>query len=291
MQNEETTGVSKKHRVGRIVWTVILIAVLMIGSAAAYIFREEIAIAYFALTTPKEAVESQKAENDKKTNDLLNELTPEITMRDLTDEERAMLANGELSYEEALALIRGETLAPATTAVPIETTAAPEPARPAETAAPEETTAATVATAETTVATSAATTAATTTETEPPVTTADAEAIAAANRRKEEIIAEIYLLRAMYLNEIDGLVDAAIETYVKGGEWTLTKKMTILQDMMPAATQLEKECDGKMDALLAELSELLLSLGQGTDLIEQIRGVYREQKTLKIAELYDKYIY
>nr|MBQ5810962.1 hypothetical protein [Clostridia bacterium] len=120
-----------------------LCLVLAIGSAAAYAYGEEIveiakfvknniSAVVYALTNSSEDVSAKKEENDKKQQELLGQVV-EVTMRDLTDEERQMLAEGKLTYEEALALIRGETIAPVTTEVIPEVTeevSAPEQTKP-----------------------------------------------------------------------------------------------------------------------------------------------------------------
>ena len=325
----EGSSVRKKRFGRKIGLSILLIALLLIGCAA-YIFRAEIGLVYFAVTTPKEAVQSKQVENDKKTQELLEQIEVQ-TMRDLTEEERKLLASGELSAADALALIRGETLpaavettcpAAVTTAVPLsesstavpatelptpETTAVvtlPEPT--ATTAATTATTAATTVattaatTAATTVATTAATTAATTVATTAATTAATTVATTAATTkndptalqtRQSEIIAEIYLLRATYLNEIDALIQGMKDEYaaLPEEERGFVAKMKIVEKTMPKGNALEDACDAQMAELLEELEEILTQAGASTEIIEEIEKTYLEQKALKKTELYNQY--
>lgn len=326
----ENTEKKKTKRGAKIALCILLSLVLVIG-AAAFVFREEIALIYFILTTPEEAVESQKIENDKKTQELLEEIAVQ-TMRDLTEEERKMLASGALSMEDAMALIRGETLpaaetssapeettslaavvttAPVTTAEPIVTevitvteTSKAEPPQediPETTAPAVETTAVVtkVTTTEATVATTAATTKATTAATTTAVTTVATTVTTATTpkldetvqKRQNEIIAEIYLLRATYLNEIDALIQGMKDTYsaLPEDQRGLRAKMKIVEDTIPKGNALEAACDAQMEELLTELENLLLQSGNSTAIIAEIEQTYLDQKALKKSELYNEY--
>lgn len=280
---EEEMKPQKKRR-GR-VWLCILLALLLVIGVALFLVRRWLSLGHYILTTTPEAVQSDKAENDKKTNELLHQLIPDVTMRDLTEEERAMLASGALSYEDALKLIRGETLAPAETVLP-ETADVP-----VETTVPEETTAVSaVTTAPEVPVTTAppkvpAVTTAKTTAKEPELD------LAATLRRQEEIIAEIYLLRATYLNEIDALIQGMKDTYdaLPKERKNLQSKIRIAERTMPKGYALEDECDAKMEALLTELTGILQVQALSTDIVDEIRKTYEEQKELKLAELYNQY--
>lgn len=297
----------KSRRGRRIFLSVLLVLLLLLGSAA-FLLREEIALLYYAMTTSPDAVQSQKAENDKRTQELLDELAAQ-TMRDLTDEEREMLANGALSPEEALALIRGETLpVSAETVAPIETTSIPETTCPAETTEassvteivssamnPIETTVAVTTAAPKPVETTAATvTTAPTTTAVVTVATTTAPAIdrTALQNRQNEIIAEIYLLRATYLNEIDALIEDMKWEFASLPleEQNLLAKMAIAEKALPKGTALEDVCDAKMEALLVELESILKQLGSSTAIIDEIKDTYAEQKVLKKTELYNEYL-
>lgn len=283
MKQKET---KKNARKRNILLVLVSLFVVLALAAGFVVYRNYSAIAGFlrGMQASSEDLQSQKEQNDQKQQELLNDLAPAVTFRDLTDEERAMLESGLLSEEEALALIRGETLAPIpSTEAPVETTAVPvettEPTAPVTEAVETEP----VTTAQTTAQTTAETTAASS-------DTASA-GVAAALARQEEIIAEIYLLRATYLTEIDKLIQGAKQEYLAlpKEERSLAAKMKIVEKMIPKGNKLEDECDAKMEALLGELTSVLQAQGLPTDVVAQIRATYKEQKEIKLAELYQAY--
>ena len=95
----------KKHPVRN---TLLIILALIIIAAAVLIIAnwKTVMRIYKGVSYSADEISSMQNENDKKTNELLNELAVE-TMRDLTDEERALLASGELSESDAISLIQG----------------------------------------------------------------------------------------------------------------------------------------------------------------------------------------
>ena len=283
MKQKET---KKNARKRNILLVLVSLFVVLALAAGFVVYRNYSAIAGFlrGMQASSEDLQSQKEQNDQKQQELLNDLVPAVTVRDLTDEERAMLESGLLSEEEALALIRGETLAPTpstetpaeTTAVPVETTVPTSPVTEAVETEP-------VTTAQTTAQTTAETTAAS--------SDTVSAGVAAALARQEEIIAEIYLLRAIYLTEIDKLIQGAKQEYLAlpKEERSLAAKMKIVEKLIPKGNKLEDECDAKMEALLSELTSVLQAQGLPTDVVAQIRATYKEQKEIKLAELYQAY--
>ncbi len=266
----KTQANTKKHTVRNVL--LILLALLLItGGVLAYTYRDYLKHAsslYKGMTHSSEEISSMQAENDKKTNELLNELAVE-TMRDLTDEERQKLAKGELSASEAISLIQG--LMPP---LDIEVTAITEA------------TSAEVTSAEDTPKT---TTAAKPVAKPEPI---PSEREIALRNRISEIIAEIYLLRATYLNKIDDLIASTKQEYnaLPKEQKNLQGKMRLVErSLIPKGNALEKECDASMNVLLSELKGILSELKMGTEIITEIQNTYKEQKELKMAELYGQY--
>lgn len=289
----------KRHPVRN---ALLIILAIIIISAAVFVIAnwKHVVRIYKGISYSEEEISSMQQENDKKTGELLNELAVE-TMRDLTDEERAMLASGELSKDDAIALIQGmlpplgfgetTTESPAQTTfetsdtkveIPAEITTDADKTEPVEITVSSEPE---VTEPEETVETSKAAE-----TTEPAETTGDeTEAL---KNRISEIIAEIYLLRATYLNKIDALVEESKQTYLAlpTSQRGLSAKLRIIENTVkPKGTVLENECDASMKVLLDELKGILKQLNLGTEIITEIEKTYQEQKDLKMAELYNKY--
>lgn len=266
MKNKKKTG---------IILLCILLVILIILCGVWFAFRKQISFLYRSYTQisdigaiPKEDVAARQEENDKKTQQLSDALS-DIAVRDLTEEERAALAKGELSEEDALALILGET-APA---VP--------PAETADRAQPN--------TAAETTAQNAGSPTPDPQDLSRPSAEKDAAARAA---KKRSVLAEIYLLRAEFLNRIDALIDNAIVRYkaLPKEKRGTTAKLNIGQALMADGEDLETECDGRMQALLDRLRALLVEGEEPTDILNEIEDAYKEQKQLKKVELINKYV-
>ena len=105
MSKENAAG--QKKRRGLKVFLTIILVLFVACLAVVCIYRDEIAFIYSGMTSSSEALASREEENDKKTHELLEQIA-EVTMRDLSEEERKQLASGMLSYEDALALIMGK---------------------------------------------------------------------------------------------------------------------------------------------------------------------------------------
>lgn len=272
----------KKHPVRN---TLLAILAFIIIAVAVFIIAnwKNVVRIYKGISYSADEISSMQKENDKKTNELLNELAVE-TMRDLTDEERALLASGELSEADALALIQGllpplyfeetesqtQTESEPKDEEPVEITTDTEKTEPAE----------------------IVTTAALTAEATEPLPEETADKTAELQNRISEIIAEIYLLRANYLNKIDILIEESKQTYLalpKSQRGTSAKLRIIENTVKPKGELLEKECDESMNVLLNELKDVLKQLNLGTEIISEIEKTYKEQKDLKMAELYNKY--
>lgn len=256
-------------RVLLILLTLLLLAVVVIGVC----YREEISLLLYVLRTDQEDVSARQSENDAQISSVMEALgNPELLLRDLTEEERALLADGKITAADALCLIRGEkTLeeilgektpsdtppdSPPVTFPPVGTEPPPGEEIPAETES-----------------------------SDPPA------APSATQTRIDELLAQIYLLRATYLNEIDTLVNSLKQEYLAlpKKERSATVLLRYADRLATSAAELEKKCDAEMESILSELQSLLAEQGDKTDLVGQIRDAYAEQKRLKKTEMLNRY--
>lgn len=280
MDHADKAAKPKKRRTGQIVFLCILLLLLAVLGGVVWRYRAGLAILIDNFGKSSEQVSAEREDYEKKTQALLDKLSGGgITLAVLSEADRARLKNGEITPAEAVAIIMG--LAGSTAA---ESTAAPtEPPSPGVTTVPAETTAPAATTAPVTPvgpATSDATTEVTVT----------APATSAA-RSVEDVISEIYLLRAEFLNKIDLMIadgTAEVEATPKEKR-TLTFKIELMNRYMDRGNALEKECDARMELLLAELETALRQSGGDLSLIDEVRALYAQEKKLYKAELYQKY--
>ena len=292
MDHADKAAKPKKRRTGQIVFLCILLLLLAVLGGVVWRYRAGLAILIDNFGKSSEQVSAEREDYEKKTQALLDKLSGGgITLAALSEADRARLKNGEITPAEAVAIIMGlagstaaeSTAAPTEPSAPDATTVPAETTSPAGTTVPAETTAPAATTAPVTPvgpATSDATTEVTVTA--PATSTA---------RSVEDVISEIYLLRAEFLNKIDLMIadgTAEVEATPKEKR-TLTFKIELMNRYMDRGNALEKECDARMELLLSELETALRQSGGDLSLIDEVRARYAQEKKLYKAELYQKY--
>lgn len=101
----------------------------------------------------------------------------------------------------------------------------------------------------------------------------------------DDIIAQIYVLRSSYVGKLDSLVSQAWGEYRSGS----ISKTDLISKYVGIGYGLEAECDGKMEALLSQLSDALSYQGEDMSVVETIRRTYQSEKSIKKAEMIAKY--
>lgn len=99
------------------------------------------------------------------------------------------------------------------------------------------------------------------------------------------IVDKVYALRAEYLKALDDLQAEAVAAYKAIPQAQRTKKAIInfVSTYISKATNLEKQCDGKMDALIKELTQLQKTYGLSLELVDTVKYTYANEKSLKKA--------
>lgn len=264
---------SKSFGIGCIILIVILIILLFAG-VVLFKQRRNVKAIYGAATSSSEEIRQRQETNEKKTHEILDDIT-DREINELSEDMREKLKNGEISDDEALNVILGID-----DAETVQTSANPEQSGDSN-ASDASVNSENVASNEKGDG-----------ENESVVTERDDSSDEKQSvGRKEKIIAEIYLLRAEYLNKIDALISSARTAYysVPAEELTLSKKLSLLNTYKAKGSSLESDCDARMEALLDELRVELVNLNESTESISEIRSVYNEQKHLKKEELINMY--
>ena len=110
--------------------------------------------------------------------------------------------------------------------------------------------------------------------------------------KKDDIIADIYILRAEYLNEIDRLLEEAKSDIrqIPKDKRTVSKMMGFVKKYTEKGTLLESECDKKMEGLLVKLEGELKRNKENLTIVADIRNYYKQEKELKKSELLKIYM-
>ena len=101
----------------------------------------------------------------------------------------------------------------------------------------------------------------------------------------QAIADKVYALRSQYLKALDDLQAEAIAAYKALPKEKRTGKAlaSFVSTYISKANALEKQCDGKMDALVGELTQLQKEYGQSMELVNQVKYTYANEKSLKKA--------
>ena len=106
-----------------------------------------------------------------------------------------------------------------------------------------------------------------------------------------ELVAKIYILKARYNDMIEKEnYNVASDFYsLPKEEQTKERKYQMGLTFMNNLISLQKRCDGEMEVILSELTELLKNNDMSTELVDEIRKSYEEEKKSKKAYFVNKY--
>lgn len=296
MNPEETAKPKKKRHVGLAVFLCIVLLLLAVLGGIAWRYRTGIAVLIDNVGKTPEQASAERADYERRTQELLDKLSGGgVTLSTLSEADRARLKNGEITPAEAVAIIMG--LAATTAPVTADTTLPPDGSDPAVTTVPIGPAVPTVpvgpvgpdtpATSGTSGATEPA---AFTGTTAPAVTTAPAASTV--SPAVQQIIADIYLLRAEFINKLDALIEegTAEVNAIPKEKRTASVKLEFMNRYLDRGEALEAECDARLEALLSDMTAQLKADGGDLSLVEDARALYIQEKKIRKAELYRKYV-
>jgi len=273
MEQNETPKPRKRRKV---LWILLIVlAVLIAALVAVGIWQKNNieAVTQFTQYTQEEL------ENQLKLNDQY--------VKDLLDQALNNAGQVDQNHNAGTAVQPGTTAAPAqpepvqtTTAASHQTTAAQTTAVPGTAKAPVVGTAKPSQTTSAASAVQKATTAAT--------TSAATKAPSSGPTYEEQlkaIVDKVYALRQEYLTALENLQSEAVKEYkaLSAGQKTTKALMSFVSKFISKGTSLERECDKKMDALVAELTALQKKYNQSLDLVDAVKYTYAQEKSLKKA--------
>ena len=222
----------------------VLLAALLAGLYGWH--RENVRAVTDAVQYTSGELEEKLVENRQVIRDAV-EAAPEIVVREVTEEERQALRDGAMSREELAERLQD---AGGQTAPSSGDQAAEIPAETGDAAAPAQK------------------------PTESPY-----------QKELSAMIAKVYVLREEYTMALENLYDAAKAEYTDLPAEKRTKPglMKMAGRYMDQAAELEKECDGKMDALVAAMEKLIRENQGDMTLVDTVVDTYANEKSLKKA--------
>ena len=237
-------------------WTKVLCTVLvLLASLLAGLYwgqRENVKAVKDAVQYTSGELEEKLAENQQAIRDAV-EAAPEITVWEITEEERQALRSGTMTQEELVGRLQ-DAGGQAAEKRPAWEKAAEMPAETEASAKTED-------------------------------TPAPAEKPAGSSYQKKlsALIAKVYVLREEYTMALDNMYDTAKAEYIAMPEKDRTKsdlvKMT--SRYLAKVTDLEKECDGKMDKVITAMETLIDDNNGDKSLPDTVFHAYVNEKSLK----------
>lgn len=233
-----------KKRILKILAVILIIIVCSAGFIVYSQWDNIQAVAYYTKYSNDE-ISTMITENDQKVSKAVEKL-PDITIHELTADEKEALKTGALSQEDTVNIILGKSVLVKEgenyTVVANETS-------------------------------------------DNSVEENSTDEIEAAKQRVAENIAQIYVYKEQYSNELDSILKSAMEEYksLPSGERNSKSKEDIAFKYLDVALNLEKECDANMEAIIKEISSDLKIYGGDKSVVDDIKEVYENEKSLKKA--------
>lgn len=264
----------------KILCAILLVLVIGLGiavGAVVYVVGwDNIGAAIDGLRYTQEELEGQLEQNEQKIKNAVGDLS----IRDLTQEEKDALRDGTLTQEELLEqlLKPGEEQSQPQPSEPEQTE--PKQPEPGTTVKPEEPKPDKPSQPQTPPGEEQA----------PP---AEAEK-SDYETRLSALIAEVYVLREEFLMKLESLLAQAKAEYkaLPAEERTKSKMVPLVADYMARGTALEEECDAKIIDIVVQIETLVKENNGDPKLAETILETYAEEKRIKkawyMAELKEK---
>ena len=250
----------KKGKLGRILLIVLAVfaAIILAAFLALKIWMpnalklltwDNISAAFNSWWYSTEDIEKQMQDNKAKMEKIAKE-DPLIEIRgELTEEEALALKNGEITPEEAKKIVKGE--------ITLEQIRESKKDPEDETDVSE-----------------------TDEQLPPEEETVQKPDVSAPKDRVSEIVSELYVVQAEFINKLEGIGDSAYEDY-KATRYDRSKVMEIVDSYTEVVGYMEADCDKTVNSLIKELKAELTKAGRDHSLAKEIQNYYYTEKSLK----------
>ena len=244
----------------------MLAAIIGVGALTTWHWNNISAALSFARYSQSE-LEDRLASNDQTIKDAMD-AAPEVVLRDITQEEKDALRDGTLTQEE---LVQSLLQKPEQTAPKpekdLQTKPEKEPQTKPEGEPPPKQTQQPAK--------------------DPAVSTQPEKEpeLSEYEKKVNELIAQVLVLREEFLIKLDELQAAAIADYkaIPKDQRTASKLLSFASGYLAKGLELEKQCDAEVEAIAVELDRLARENGGDLTLAQTVYDTYVEEKSLKKA--------
>ena len=231
------------------IFLIILAVLILLAGGLLYRFRAEWEALRLSQKYSAEELEAQLRENAQTVSDAVD-VSPDASVREPTNEEREALRDGALTQQELIDRLTRDDADTAEKADAEEQPAAPASANAAQSA-----------------------------QNPPQAEQTDYQ------KQLSALVAEAYVLREEYLAALEALEDTARADYNgrTGSDRSTSSIAAMVSDYLARATELEKECDGKMDDLVTRMEKLISDHNGDMSMADAVLNTYVNEKSLKKA--------
>lgn len=237
-------------RIKKVLCTILAVILLAAGVLAWWQW-DNLAAAINGLRYSREELEDKLAENDRAIKDAVAAI-PEVTIRDVTDEERQALRDGTITSEQLVqSMVGGEK----------EQTVSGQLAQePAKSVDPKP-------------------------KSDEPQTPSKTPEQLAYEQELSAVIAKVYVLREEFLGKLDALLAQALAEYkaMPSEQRTAGGLASFASGYLSKGLDMEKQCDAQIEAIIVELETLLQENNGDLSIAQTVYDTYVEEKSLKKA--------
>ena len=230
----------------------IVLALLLLSAGGLAIWQwDNITALINGLRYTSQELEGKLAENDQAVKDAVAAI-PEVTIRDVTDEERQALRDGTLTSEELIQSLVGSEKPPDKQPDKQKPSKPDKQEKPTQQPAPQ-------------------------LPEKPPEQLAYEQQLS-------EVIAKVYVLREDFMGRLDTLMNQAIAEYKSiPAEERASKLASFVSGYMSKGLDMENQCDAQIEAIIIELETLLQENNGDLSIAQTVYDTYVEEKSLKKA--------
>ncbi len=273
-------------------YIVLIITVLLIAALGIWQRNNIEALIIFS-THNTEATEKLIQENKEKLAESLKEYS-DVVPRDLTPEEEAKIASGEMSVAEATEILLAEAESndvnnEDNSSTPPSSSDVETKTDPVKKDSVQSSTPAQSGTATTNpVQSGTSSPSKDSTSTTKPTQSSTATSVKKENKAAPIIkryTAELYSMKAYYIGQLSQIESRARNEFdtMDPEEKRKLSKASFIAKYAGYATTLMVECDGKVNSLLSSMKQELIDAGQDTAVISTIRQAYESEKAARKA--------
>lgn len=280
---------------------IVLIIIVLLIAALGFWQRNNIEALIIFSTHSTEGTEKLIEENKEKLAESLKQYS-DVVPRDLTPEEEAKIASGELSVAEATEMLLSETESSQikngenSEAIPSSSSdgeTKTEPVKDSIQSGTPSQSGSTSASEDSTSTAKPAQSSTTSASKDSTSTTKPAQSSTTSSTKKENkaapiikrYTAELYSMKAYYIGQLSQIESRARNEFnnMNPEEKGKLSKASFIAKYAGYATTLMVECDGKVNSLLSGMKQELTAAGQDTAVISTIRQAYESEKAARKA--------